>query len=219
MIPKTAPKSKLPRKITITRFQSRELLATTKDNKVIFLRIEMTKKSNEKEEEEEVLVENVMSVFVYGSLRPDDDSKMPWTFEATRGMIGQKAFVKNACLYRDQYACAVLSSSDDHVNDDDDNNNGNIIIGWVLTCSDPNMWKEKLNSFDRIEGYNEDNPSRSLYMRSITSDVYLLDEIYGDDENIAIGESGDQITAYIYHRDECDKTHKIPSGDWLLRER
>ena len=38
----------------------------------------------------------VQSVFAYASLRPDDDSKMPWTKQAVEGMKVVKAVVKGA---------------------------------------------------------------------------------------------------------------------------
>ena len=44
------------------------------------------------------------SIFVYGSLRPDDDSGMPWTKEACDGMNYCKAIVKDHCMYIDTYA-------------------------------------------------------------------------------------------------------------------
>ena len=39
---------------------------------------------------------DIKSVFVYGSLRPDDDSGMPWTKSALVGMEYQKAKVMDA---------------------------------------------------------------------------------------------------------------------------
>ena len=46
----------------------------------------------------------IRSIFVYGSLRPDDDSGMPWTKEACDGMNYCKAIVKDHCMYIDTYA-------------------------------------------------------------------------------------------------------------------
>ena len=40
--------------------------------------------------------QKINSVFVYGSLRPDDDSGMPWTKSALVGMNYKKATVKDA---------------------------------------------------------------------------------------------------------------------------
>ena len=44
-------------------------------------------------------MENIKSVFVYGSLRPDDNSGQHWTQEATEGMTAMKAKVNGAKLY------------------------------------------------------------------------------------------------------------------------
>ena len=38
---------------------------------------------------------NIQSIFVYGSLRPDDDSGMPWTTQAVFGLEYAKAIVKD----------------------------------------------------------------------------------------------------------------------------
>ena len=60
--------------------------------------------------------------FVYGSLRPDDDSGQLWTQKACLGMCARKAKVKGAQLFKDSYAVAVLEKEGHHV------------IGNVLTC-------------------------------------------------------------------------------------
>ena len=46
--------------------------------------------------------------FVYGSLRPDDDSGQSWTRSALEGLNCQRAEVHGATLYKDMYASAVL---------------------------------------------------------------------------------------------------------------
>lgn len=38
--------------------------------------------------------------FVYGSLRPDDDSGMPWTEKAVEGMMAQKASINGFELFK-----------------------------------------------------------------------------------------------------------------------
>ena len=61
-------------------------------------------------------------------------------------MQGQKAIVKFAKLYRDNYAVARIDPKDKSKIDGQ-------VVGWVLTNSDPETWKEKLAHYDRIEGY------------------------------------------------------------------
>ena len=41
--------------------------------------------------------------FVYGSLRPDDDSGQTWTKDALKGLNAQRAEVYGAQLYKDEY--------------------------------------------------------------------------------------------------------------------
>merc|ERR1739845_283250 len=72
---------------------------------------------------------------VYGSLRPDDDSGMPWTKKACETMHGQKAIVKTAKLYHDSYAVAKLEEGDSEEGR---------VVGWILTHPDPNASKKNL---------------------------------------------------------------------------
>mmetsp|Transcript_11919 Transcript_11919/g.21219 ORF Transcript_11919/g.21219 Transcript_11919/m.21219 type:complete len:124 (-) Transcript_11919:85-456(-) len=81
----------------------------------------------------------IRHVFVYGSLRPEDDSDQAWTKEAVRGLRSQKATLSKARLFHDQYACAVLDSSYDK---------NHSILGYVLSTNDEQLFKEKLALFD-----------------------------------------------------------------------
>merc|ERR1711935_515461 len=42
-------------------------------------------------------------IFVYGSLRPDDNSRQPWTDEFISGMTARKATIGSAMLFWDSY--------------------------------------------------------------------------------------------------------------------
>ena len=55
--------------------------------------------------------EGIQYVFVYGSLRPDDDSGEEWTQEACDGMRGQTACVRGARMFKDTYAAVKLSNT------------------------------------------------------------------------------------------------------------
>eukprot|EP00957_Ditylum_brightwellii_P055368 4196053-Ditylum_brightwellii.AAC.1 len=70
-------------------------------------------------------------VFCYGSLRPDDDSGMPWTKEAVAGMRGQPASVSGAKLFMDTYASLVFNENDESANSED------TVVGWMLTADPP----------------------------------------------------------------------------------
>jgi len=154
-------------------------------------------------------------VFCYGSLRPDDDSGMPWTVEAIKGMTAQPATLLGAKLYRDEYASVVLNerpgdAKASHLKPDTKDK----VKGWVLTTADPALWQEKMELYDEIEEYKEDGTGQ--YQRDIV-DVYLGNPgstIGGD----AIGESVTFIKAYVYHRPDCNKDDPILSGDWLRRD-
>ena len=68
-------------------------------------------------------------VFVYGSLRPDDDSGQAWTKQACEGMDWVKAEVHGAGLFKDNYACAVLGKK------------GMKVVGCILSCDDKKLWR------------------------------------------------------------------------------
>lgn len=147
-------------------------------------------------------------VFCYGSLRPDDDSGMPWTEDAVQGMRAQPATVFGAKLYYDRYAALVFGDDKDRPNDE------NKVVGWVLTA-DHDLFQEKLRHFDQIEGYDPKDEAGSFYQRAVAP-VQL------GEKNLAkggrpIGERDEVVLAYVYHKPSCDKKHRIPSGDWLKR--
>lgn len=150
--------------------------------------------------------ESCRHVFCYGSLRPDDDSGMPWTKDAVEGMIAQPAVMYNARLYQDKYA--ALNFCDDPTSK---------VVGWVLTCESETDFLEKLSLFDEIEEYYEDDPESSVYLRAIA------DACLGDPGKTlgggSLGEKGSMVKAYVYHVPECAKDLPIPSGDWLQRSR
>ena len=69
-----------------------------------------------------------------------------------------------------------------------------------------------MDHFDRIEGYDEDNPSTGLYQRD-TVTAHIIDET---------GKvTGETLQAYMYHRalNEIRTDCPIPSGDWMQRKR
>ena len=147
-------------------------------------------------------------IFCYGSLRPDDDSGMPWTKDAVEGLTAQPAKILGAKLYRDQYAALVF----DGQNEKDDRNG---VIGWVLTTENPTLFREKLATFDEIEQYEEDGTG--FYQRAIV-DVRLMDPERTIGSTEPIGSSGSFVSAYVYHRPDCSKEQRIVTGDWLKRE-
>ena len=139
--------------------------------------------------------------FVYGSLRPDDDSGQPWTKTAVSGLNAQRARLSRARMYHDyNYACIVLDSEEFSSKD--------CITGYVLSTNDDRLFREKLQLFDQIEGYRGPNSSHNYYDRAVV-DVELLDK-----------ENPSKVKAYVYHGTHvCKRKNLIPSGDWLQRNR
>ena len=136
----------------------------------------------------------VRHVFVYGSLRPDDDSGQSWTRDAVAGMNSQRAVLRGAQLFRDQYACAVINPG---------LSNDTSIQGYVLSTSNDDLFYSKLKLFDQIEGFHGPNNSQNLYERDVME--------------VHVGGSQGTVKAYVYHRAACSREHLIASGDWLKR--
>ena len=73
-------------------------------------------------------------------------------------------------------------------------------------------FKEKLEYYDCIEGYNREEPEKSFYQRSIVT-AHIIDN---DGQ-----ETGETVQTYIYHIIGLSRAdHKpVKGGDWLLRDK
>jgi len=136
----------------------------------------------------------VAGFFVYGTLRPDDNSGATWTKSFCEGLSAEVATLPGASLYFpgsypavcfEQTRCAVR--------------------GVLLTPSAQDapsaVMEAKLSEADRIEGYPD------LYDRAVAT-VYTA--------------SGLPQLAYVYHRTgrfERELSDRIADGDWLSRRR
>ena len=161
--------------------------------------------------------------FVYGSLRPDDDSKQSWTKNAVSGLYARKARLCNAKLYQEEYACAVLlvdsPSSIKSSGNSSSGSDNNSVMGYVLSTNDEQLFKEKLRLFDQIEGYNYDGSPNNLYDRTVR-DVELIPSTsnVNNNSNRSSIQTRGSVKAYVYHRtNQCKREKLIPSGDWLQR--
>ena len=146
---------------------------------------------------EQTNTEAPKACFVYGSLRPDDDSGQAWTKAACAGMTARKAIVKDVGLYSYNYAAAILGKP------------GKQVVGYVLTHNDDMVFTEKLQTYDMIEGYNAVNPEKGLYQRDAVEAVFL-------DENDK--ETEVKVRTWIYHRSGIPEDNEVPFGDWLKRD-
>lgn len=138
--------------------------------------------------------EECSAMFVYGSLRPDDTSGMPWTKAFTDGMKSEAATVAGYRLtVVDGYACAVP----------DEGAGSAEVVGCMLTCpGDGKMFVAKRKRGDEIEGYPD------YYQRTVT-------------QARLPGSKGATVPCYIYYkRPRADQIQEeIPSGDWLKRKK
>jgi NAD-dependent deacetylase len=136
---------------------------------------------------------DVRQFFVYGSLRPDDDSGASWTKKFTWKLDARPALLRGASLYQESYAAVVFEET------------ATAVRGMVLTVP-AEKWQEKLAEADSIEGYPD------LYDR-VVADVEVLDKS---------GRPVGTERAWVYHRTgkfERDVAQRIPDGDWLSRRR
>ena len=131
-------------------------------------------------------------IFVYGSLRPDDKSRMPWTKEFVEGTNHARASMPGGRLCCvEGYACMLRG----------DNDAESIVQGYLISCDTEAQFCAKLLSADEIEGYEPEGPC--LYYRSVVNAVRASD--------------GADVKTYVYHKEPNSVAieEEIPSGDWL----
>lgn len=133
-----------------------------------------------------------MGFFVYGTLRPDDDSQASWTKSFNEGMEAQAAYLPGASLYIDgRYPAVCFEETSCSVR------------GMLLTPSaeKAGLLAAKLSEADQIEGYPD------LYSRTVAT---------------VLNDAGVAMPAYVYHRTgKFDRAscERIADGDWLSRKR
>ncbi|EAL67688.1 hypothetical protein DDB_G0279499 [Dictyostelium discoideum AX4] len=182
----------------------------------------------------------ITSFFVYGTLRPDDNSQAPWTKDFVKGLKFKKAHFRDGILFFDEFpTVSLLYSDNDHYHSDESNpsikkfdetlmnlyndNQCNGIVGYLATIdetllSDTNdiekLFEEKLKEADIIEEYPE------IYKRSIIK-VKHLNEDGGDANKDGVVDGNqtqnDHTYCYIYHREDCNRETIIAHGDWVKR--
>lgn len=128
--------------------------------------------------------------FVYGTLRPDDDSGATWTKSFIEGMDSEVAFLPGASLYIDGSYPAV-SLEQTHCS----------VRGVFLRPTSSSMLSSKLAEADRIEGFPD------LYDR-IALPVQTASD--GTQKAYVYHRTG---------RTDRAKCTRVPDGDWLSRKR
>jgi NAD-dependent deacetylase len=132
--------------------------------------------------------------FVYGTLRPDDDSGASWTQKFCEGMDAEAAFLDGASLYIDgAYPAVCLEQTKCCVR-------GMLLTPSTIGNSSTHL-ASKLKEADKIEGYPD------LYERAVATIRTV---------------SGEVRRAYVYHR--TGRTDRsactcILDGDWMSRKR
>jgi len=135
-----------------------------------------------------------VGVFVYGTLRPDDDSGASWTQKFCEGMNAEPAFLEGASLYIDGcYPAVCLEQTKCSVR------------GVLLTPPSgevaPAILASKVKEADKIENYPD---------------------MYGRTTVTVRTAAGEARRAYVYHR--TGRTDRatcacILDGDWMSRKR
>lgn len=131
--------------------------------------------------------------FVYGTLRPDDNSGASWTESFNEGMDAEVAFLHGASLYVDgRYPAVNLEQT------------SCCVRGAFLKPKRSIDFSAKLKEADRIEGYT--NSPDDLYDRVV---LHVQTA------------SGSSKLAYVYHRTgKTDRSSctRVLAGDWLSRK-
>eukprot|EP00746_Dinoflagellata_sp_MGD_P163996 gnl/MRDRNA2_/MRDRNA2_92390_c0_seq1.p1 gnl/MRDRNA2_/MRDRNA2_92390_c0~~gnl/MRDRNA2_/MRDRNA2_92390_c0_seq1.p1 ORF type:complete len:601 (+),score=121.15 gnl/MRDRNA2_/MRDRNA2_92390_c0_seq1:68-1804(+) len=132
---------------------------------------------------------DVDSFFVYGTLRPDDDSGAAWTEDFQKGLVAEPAWLPGASLYVESYPALCLEKTSCTVR------------GVLLSTSKPEMFAKKLSEADKIECYPD------LYDRTVVT------------VKTSSGASRKAIVYHrtnLVKREECVC---LRDGDWLSRPR
>lgn len=147
----------------------------------------------------------INSIFVYGSLRPDDDSKTNLVKQYIDTMIHQKAVIKDTQLYFTGDGTLYNSPSASVVYD----RPGSKVRGWLLTTHSRKEFAIKLAKIDSYLLYKPERPvQKNIYIRRLIK-VNMIDK-HGNVTSM-------QNQAYCYNRTELDfnKAELIPNGCWL----
>jgi gamma-glutamylcyclotransferase (GGCT)/AIG2-like uncharacterized protein YtfP len=107
------------------------------------------------------------SFFVYGSLRPDDVTGMPWRDGWLEGSTSQRGIIQGK-MYDDSYASVVLDYSD--------NGGNNTVQGWLVEYP-PSIYDQKLIEGDRIEGYPDLYDRKRVPVR-LMDGTYIMAWVY-----------------------------------------
>ena len=139
-------------------------------------------------------------IFVYGSLRPDDDSGQAWTKRWVEGLEARPASI----------ACARLWHGDNGAQITLDGTPENTVTGYAMglrnttTIPAKRLWAKKLKEADDIAGYDPTSRALSSFFRRDRCTVTTADGA---------------VPAFVFHNVGCRKKDRIPSGDWLKRRR
>mmetsp|Transcript_40302 Transcript_40302/g.77050 ORF Transcript_40302/g.77050 Transcript_40302/m.77050 type:complete len:166 (-) Transcript_40302:142-639(-) len=157
-------------------------------------------------------MEPITHFFVYGSLRPDDTTGMPWTQPFLEGISTvRKAKIHGARMCKAcGYAGVILDRSwlDGHVDAQLDAAqvsagilSSQEVVGYILGCS-PEIFSQKLAEADAIEEYPD------VYDRAVVVAYPLGGE----------GVTSEGVRCYVYHRNNLEPDqieYEIPEGDWV----
>lgn len=141
--------------------------------------------------------EQTSAFFVYGTLRPDDDSGKPWTASFCVSLRAEPATLKGASLYirgNDGFPSLCMEETRCSVR-------GVLLSVDLHAAGGQDLLLAKLAEADKIECYP------SLYDRTVVT-VQTLDAV--------------SRTAYVYHRTgrfDRESAVRVVDGDWLSRKR
>lgn len=127
--------------------------------------------------------------FVYGTLRPDDDSGATWTQDFQTGLVGEPAWLTGASLYVDTYPALCLEKTSCKVR------------GVLLSTTKADVFAQKLAKADVIEGYPD------LYDRTIVT------------VRTSSAEQKKAIVYHRTNSVNREQCVCLADGDWLSRPR
>jgi gamma-glutamylcyclotransferase (GGCT)/AIG2-like uncharacterized protein YtfP len=128
--------------------------------------------------------------FVYGSLRPDDVTGMPWRDHWLAGGTCHRGVIHGR-MYDDTYASVVLPEEEKEEKEEE--TAPPTVFGWLVEYSEE-AYLKKLKEGDEIEGYPQ---------------------LYGREKVVVRCDNGTCCVAWCYVRPNCSKDVCVLGGDWV----
>merc|ERR1719277_1547595 len=149
----------------------------------------------------------VLAVFAYGTLRGDyaEDGDR-WGVLRKSGGSWRRGLVRGFKLYqqRDLHYPFAVATGDPN----------DVLVGTLLEWPSEAAARRAIDTCNRIESFDEEQPEQGLYQRAVASvELFIVELAEGED-------APEPLAAFVYHQpypngQDADAILSFPCGDWL----